>query len=559
LSIKKQNIIDRKFVKRDKSNINYLNMHYEKYYPVTKGSHVILESQPFFSVLFNESPDAILILDSKDYSILECNEKSLTLFETKTKSSLINLSAFRLFDNETVEFSKDISSSNSKKQGEFTQELAFRTLKQNIFWGKLSKYSVKVDKQQYLILRISKATDYLNTEETLATLLRGTAKVTGIIFFKELSRLLCNTFHVKYAFVAKLSGGKENLQILESYGPFKNILPENYKLKNSLVENVLGGYTTFYPTDVQKLFPKDELVKQNNINGFMGTPVFGSSGEVVGMIAFLDDSPIEEIPNSRYLLSIFASRTAAEIQRIRSKEILKEQARKLATSDNIKDRLLSIITHDLKNPLHTIMGFSELLKLNLDKYDKKNIGDRVEIIDNSIRDIFFFLENLSDWSHIFNGDIRQSPQTISIQDTIEENLTFFQSMLQSKKLKVQVKLTDCPKVNTDKVMIYSIIRNIISNAIKYNNTNGSIVIGYFLSGNFINLTIQDSGKGISESIIQNIMNADHSILEIKTSRQNSLGLGISLSKNFIRRIGGKINFESSLNKGTKVTIAIPKA
>jgi len=449
-------------------------MHYEKYHPIARGSHVVLESQPFFSVLFNESPDAILILDSKDFSILECNEKSLALFETKTKSSLINLSAFRLFDNETVEFSKDVHGTNTNKQEEYTQDLAFRTLKQNVFWGKLSKYSVKVDKQQYLILRISKATDHLKTEETLATLLRGTSKVTGIIFFKELSRLLCNTFHVKYAFVAKVSGKKENLLILESYGPFKNMPPENYKLKNSLVENVLEGYTTFYPTDVQKLFPKDELVKQNNINGFMGTPVFGSSGEVVGIIAFFDDAPIQEIPNSRYLLSIFASRTAAEIQRIRSKEILKEQARKLAISDNIKDRLLSIIAHDLKNPLHTVMGFSELLKLNLDKYDKKNIGDRIEIIDNSIRDIYFFLENLSDWSHIFNGDIRQSKQKTSIQDTIEENLTFFQSMLQSKRIKIQVKLTDCPKVNTDKAMMNSIIRNILSNAIKYNNTNGCI-------------------------------------------------------------------------------------
>ena len=79
----------------------------------------------------------------------------------------------------------------------------------------------------------------------------------------------------------------------------------------------------------------------------------------------------------------YPSWTAAELQRIRSKEILKEQARELADANNIKDKLLSVISHDLLNPLHSIMGFSELLRTKVDVYQKEKIVERVDIIDNS--------------------------------------------------------------------------------------------------------------------------------------------------------------------------------
>lgn len=534
-------------------------MQNEKYSPKVKGSKILFDSQPFFSVLFNGSPDAIFILDSKDFAILECNEKALTLFEAKSRLSLINLSAFRLFDNEPIEFSKNLHESNIKNIGEHTQELAFRTLKQNVFWGRLDKHSIKADKQYYIVLRISKATDYFNAEEALSLLLRGTSKVTGLIFFKELSRLLCKTFDVKYAFIAKISGDKKTLSVLESYGSFKEINFEKYLLQDSLIENVVNGYTTFYPADTKKLFPGDDLVKKNNICAFMGTPVFGSSGEVVGIIAFMDDVPIKEVQNSRYILSIFASRTAAEMQRIRSKEILTEQARKLAISDNIKDKLLSVISNDLKNPVFSVMGFSELLKKNVNSYDKKNILDKVEIIDDAIRNIYFLLENLSDWSRIFRGDIRQSLQSISINEIIEENLSFFSYMLKSKEINVLVELNKCPQILVDKNMIISIMRNIISNAIKYSSNGSEIIIKYSLSGSFVKLSIQDSGIGMSEDKIDQIMQAEDNLPEIDLQKNDNVRLGLSLSKNFIRRIGGVLHFESSIKKGTKVIICLPKA
>ena len=177
-----------------------------------------LINDPFVAALFNDAPDAIFILDPKDYTIIECNNKSLEIFETESKMSLINLPSFRLYESEPVEFSRHLIEKNIKNGGEYTQELTFRTLKQNIFWGRLKKRPILYNEKEYILLRISKINDYLSAEETLSTLLRGTAQVTGTMFLKEFVKLLCRTFDVKYSFIGKLSADKKRFSIVQSFG-----------------------------------------------------------------------------------------------------------------------------------------------------------------------------------------------------------------------------------------------------------------------------------------------------------------------------------------------------
>jgi len=529
-----------------------------KYSSPLDSSKFPLSDNPLLTALFNDAPDAVFLLDSKDYSILECNKRALELFEAETKSSLINLPSFRLYDSEPIEFSRNILEMNIKNEGEHTQELAFRTLKQNVFWGKLIKKAVKTDNSEYIILRISKAVEYLRAEEALSALLRGTAKVTGNKFFKELSILLCRTFDVKYAFIGKISNNRKTLKIIESCGPLNDSGIEKYPLQGTLVENVLRGFTTFYPTGSFNLFPNDSFVVKNKIEGFMGTPVFGNSGEVVGLIAFMHDKPIQEIPNSRYILSIFASRTAAEFQRIRSKEILKEQTRELANANNLKDKLLSVISHDLINPMHNVMGFTELLRNKATTYSKEKIIERVEIIDNSVKNIYFLLENLNDWSSIFRERVRPHPEYFQLFELINEKLMLFRFIIEIKDLNVEMDKTIDPFVNTDKHMLGSVIRNLLSNAVKYTLKGGNITISAVDHKNEVVIQVKDSGIGMSQEDVEFYMNLDSNMQDIPLYKNKSAGLGLVLSKNFIERIHGKIFIESIPDKGTTVYLSIPK-
>jgi signal transduction histidine kinase len=533
-------------------------MLYVKYSLPADGSTSIIENQPLLAALFNDAPDAIFLLDPKNYAIIECNGKSLELFEAETKSSLISLPSFRLYDSEPVEFSRNLLEMNIRNGGEHTQELAFRTLKQNVFWGKLSKRSVRVGEEEYIVLRISKAVEYLRAEEALSALLRGTAKVTGTKFFRELSILLCRTFDVKYAFIGKISNNKKSLRIIESCGPLNDNGLERYALQGTLVENVLKGYTTFYPSGSFSLFPNDAFVADNKIEGFMGTPVFGNSGEVVGLIAFMHDKPIQEVPNSRYILSIFASRTAAEFQRMRSKEILKEQARHLASINNVKDKLLSVISHDLINPMHTVMGFTELLRSKVDSYERGKIVERVEIIDNSIKNIYFLLENLNDWSSIFREKVRAHAEYFMLEELIDKNLSLFRYIIDIKELKVKLQLEHCSTIYTDKHMFGSIIRNLLANSIKYTPKGGTVSIGCQSSRNEVTLTIEDTGIGMSQEDIEHYLTVDHDSQDIQIYSHKTGGLGLILSRYFAEKIRGKLTIDSQLDNGTTGRITIPK-
>jgi nitrogen-specific signal transduction histidine kinase len=533
-------------------------MLYVKYSSPVENTNSIIESQPLLSALFNDAPDAIFLLDAKSYAIIDCNNRSLEMFEAETKTSLINLSSFRLYDSEPIEFSRNLLEMNIRNGGEHTQELAFRTLKQNVFWGKLIKRAIKIDDQEFIILRISKAIEYLRAEEALSALLRGTAKVTGAKFFKELSILLCRTFDVKYAFIGKISNNKKTLQIVESCGPFNDSGFNNYALQGTLVENVLKGYTTFYPSGSFGLFPGDTFVVENKIEGFMGTPVFGNSGEVIGLIAFMNDKPIHEIPNSRYILSIFASRTAAEFQRMRSKEILKEQARHLASVNNVKDKLLSVISHDLLNPMHTVMGFTELLRSKVNSYEKDKIIERVEIIDNSIKNIYFLLENLNDWSSIFREKARPHAEYFILGDLIDNYLKLFKYIIDIKALHIELHLNQCSPVYSDKHMFGSIVRNILANAIKFTPKEGTIAIGCNEIDNNVVFTIQDNGIGISQEDIDYYLNLCNDLQDIQLYSNKNGGLGLILSRNFAEKIRGKLSIESTIDEGTMVSLAIPK-
>jgi signal transduction histidine kinase len=533
-------------------------MLYLKYSSELDETLSVLKSDPLISALFNDAPDAIFVLDSKDLSIIDCNNKSLEIFEAETKSSLINLSSFRLYESEPVEFSKHLTEKNIKNAGEHTQELTFRTLNQNIFWGRLKKRSITINEKVYILLRITKVVDYLSTEETLSTLLRGTSQVTGNMFLKEFSKLLCRTFNAKYSIIGKLSADKKRLNIVQSFG----LLPENIKsgcgIQNTIFENVVRGYTTFYPSGIKELFPEDSFASLNNIEGFMGTPMYGNSGEVMGILAFMNDKPLKEVTNSRYILSIFAARTAAELQRIRSKEILKEQTRELATSNTVKDKLLSVISQDLINPLHNVIAYYDHVRLNSKVIENDKIINRFEIIDNSLKNIFFTLENLSEWSRIYREPIRPRVENISIKETIEQSLSLYRYLAEIKNLKIDLQLENCPMLSTDKHMFNIIVRNVISNAVKFNKNFGLITVICEENDFGVILKIKDTGIGMLPAEIKAIMKANRDIPELEFKRKNSCGLGLVLTRNFIERLSGKVEIESTPDVGTAVIISLPK-
>ena len=348
-----------------------------KIYKDRSDVHKLKSTDILFHAVFNDSPEAIFLLDGSNFSIFECNRTAVELFQADNKTDLINLQSFKLYDSEPAGFSKEIIIKEINKGGEYKQELTFRTLKDNIFWGSISKKKVQIDGQMIIILRIKKVIDYIKAAETLATLIKNTSKLTGELYLKKLTELLSNAFETKYSYIAKILDNDkfqaETIKFWSGNGEKNNII---FNYNATPCANVLKGYITFYPQNLQEMFPGDQLIAGMGIESFIGAPIYNSHEKPMGMLVLMDDKPMQEKPNSRYILSIFASRAGAELERIHTEELLRQQTQELMRLNVMKDKFLKVTAHDLKNPFNSIMGFSELLRKEINLFSKKKIRDQ---------------------------------------------------------------------------------------------------------------------------------------------------------------------------------------
>jgi signal transduction histidine kinase len=136
-----------------------------------------------------------------------------------------------------------------------------------------------------------------------------------------------------------------------------------------------------------------------------------------------------------------------------------------------KDKLFSIIAHDLRNPFNTLMGFSDLILKNIEKYDKERIKFFVEMINNSSKQTHTLLENLLEWARLQKNNILLNSKYINLHKIIENNIELNQSRAISKDITIINKISVNTNAFADENMISTTIRNLISNAIKFTNKN----------------------------------------------------------------------------------------
>jgi PAS domain S-box-containing protein len=288
-------------------------------HPATIDGHDAL-----FRALFDDSPDAIFLLHPVNFMIIDCNAKAMQLFQAQEKADLISRESFSLYDSEPVEFSKSILIDNINKGKEHSQELAFRSIRGNVFWGRTSIRKVNTMTGSLIIFRVRRVVDYMKTAEMLSSMINHTAKATGLDFFNVLTELLSKNFGVSMAMVAQIDADHTGAKSLSCWYRSDRMYNMNFNLETSPSLNVLKGYTTFYPSNLRGMFPGDPIVRELEMESYLGTPVFCTSGEVCGLLILMDEKVMEEIPNARYILSLFASRCGAEFERI----VIEESYRK---------------------------------------------------------------------------------------------------------------------------------------------------------------------------------------------------------------------------------------
>jgi PAS domain S-box-containing protein len=228
-----------------------------------------------------------------------------------------------------------------------------------------------------------------------------------------------------------------------------------------------------------------------------------------------------------------------------------------------KDKFFSIIAHDLRSPFSGLVGLTSLIKENFASLEASQVDYYLDLINQSASNVLKLLEDLLAWARTQTGRTEFKPTVLNINDYVEESMQVLQVSANSKEILMQNKAHENLKVFADRNMILTVLRNIISNAIKYTKRNGSIKIEtyskIFGSKKYVVVSVQDTGTGIPKDQLHKIFKIEENFTTLGTEKEKGTGLGLILCKEFVEMHNGKIWCESTEGVGSTFYISLPQA
>lgn len=231
---------------------------------------------------------------------------------------------------------------------------------------------------------------------------------------------------------------------------------------------------------------------------------------------------------------------------------------KLLEEDNVnKQKMLSVIGHDLKNPLGSVYSITENLVNNYQSIDKDELNHYLIVVNKAVKNALNLLDNLLIWSMNKMGKLRYNLTDIRIKDVVEKSIDLYMHFVKEKNLNIKADIQDT-YVYADSNTLDAIIRNLINNAIKFSKVGGTVKIISESSDNFIRLKFTNKGKGLTEDQIYRILNDEQNFTNV-TNKKSSTGLGLQIVKDFIKINKGELFIKSTPNEETEFSITLPKS
>ena len=236
-------------------------------------------------------------------------------------------------------------------------------------------------------------------------------------------------------------------------------------------------------------------------------------------------------------------------------ELIKEQKEKLEEANATKDRLFSIVGHDLRSPFSVQCSLTELLAADYDNMTKEEVLEIVNAINKSAQQGIGLLSNLLDWATVkSDDDVVQAP--VSLEGTVQATVALFYSQAKYKNISVETSIDEDLQICVDRSMLETLIRNLLSNAIKFSPRNNKINIGAEKDGDCVSVYVKDNGIGMTKEQIDNLFKPGKNSLP-GTEDEPGAGVGLMLCKELVEKNNGSIHVESEPDKGSKFIIKLP--
>jgi len=325
---------------------------------------------------------------------------------------------------------------------------------------------------------------------------------------------------------------QNNERIAELETKYKEVKKE-HEIEKLTTENMRKNY---------------ELLKFRN---FRNVVIIASFSLILIVMIIIRNSYVKK----KYYQELHAKNN--ELTLTNEKLYLSEQS--LKENNDAKDAFFSIIAHDLKNPFTALLGLSELLKMRMDVLEKRDLIESINIIHDSSSSLYKLIENLLQWSRTQTGRISSNPMFVSLTEIVENTFSVLKTNALKKEISMQMEIDKNMIIYADVNMITTVIRNLVSNAVKYTHKGGLIKVTAVNENDSTIIRVIDNGIGINPDDLSKLFKIGNHFTTKGTANETGTGLGLVLCYDFIRHIGGVLAVESEPGKGSTFTITIPRA
>ncbi|MEQ8687626.1 MAG: PAS domain-containing sensor histidine kinase [Imperialibacter sp.] len=271
------------------------------------------------------------------------------------------------------------------------------------------------------------------------------------------------------------------------------------------------------------------------------------------MIISTRKSRYVDASGKRFLVGVVRDITASK----KAGQALKKSEMRLRELNATKDKLFSIMGHDLRAPLNNILGLSELLIEPVKKSKTAKSEEYLALVIASVKNTLTLLDNLLNWAKSQTGEISYKPEKIDLPSVIRQVIELSGPIAKAKNISLRQTASEEIEAYTDERMLKTVLRNLISNAVKFTKPGGSISVSVMLEQNEVQFSVADNGLGIKDADSKKLFDMSTNTSSPGTENEKGSGLGLVLCKEFVTKLGGDIWLESREGDGSDFKFTLP--
>ncbi len=245
------------------------------------------------------------------------------------------------------------------------------------------------------------------------------------------------------------------------------------------------------------------------------------------------------------------------LYRVKTHIELKQNRDRLQELNLMKDRFASIMAHDIKGSFHAILGLTEVLRSRYDTSSEECRREYIENIFNSSHHLYSLLENILEWSKLQMGHVSVFPQKLNVKKITDESLAIFSDDAVSKNIIFETDIGSSAVVYADENMVRSILRNLISNAVKFSFSGEKVTVAAEEESGMLRIDVIDSGVGIEPEIKSKLFQFRQSASRTGTADERGTGMGLVLTRDLVEINSGKLEISDNPEGGTIASVSIP--